>query len=101
METVIKALLASRQALLIVFGVCFILIGLAGGIVYSGFLPVSGPLERALAGVIGLILISFLSSRNDTLNGSKVGDFGIKIISPDKNEMIGGKIKVNGTYEKR
>lgn len=103
MEIFIKALLASRQALLIVFGVSLIIIGLSGGIVYSGWLPVPGLFERFIAGIIGAVLIglSFLPSRNDVLDGSKISDFCIKITSPDHEEGINGKVKVKGTYEKR
>lgn len=56
---VLNTLLESPPAIAIVLGVILLGLGLASGVTYSGWFPITGQAERSIAGVCGVLSICF------------------------------------------
>lgn len=103
MEKVVNAILSSRQTLLLLLGVCFVVLAIAGGVTYEQWLPMPGKMERLLAGFSGFVLVglSFLRPQTDGLSEEQIRSFGITIRSPIEGTEVSGKTHVNGDYKKK
>jgi hypothetical protein len=94
-------LLDSVPTLLIILGTVLLILGLAGGITYNDWLPLTDLYARILAVLGGTALIGigiFQSSRSST-NIPKSGKFGIKITSPAEGDHV-DQLTVRGSIKK-
>lgn len=98
-EQIVAKLVESLPALLIVLGGFLIVLGVAGGITYGGWLPIAGVGWRVGAVGVGLLIIGlgFYPRREPpTPHGSS---FGIKIEYPQPGDRV-DVLDVRGTLKK-
>ena len=97
-----RYLLASRPALLLLLGIGLMLLGLAGGVAYGGWLPIHGTPERIACGIVGAIVfaLSFLRDSFGADLKGKANALGMKFVEPIENISIVGLIDVRGTLDK-
>jgi len=94
-------LLDSVPTLVVILGAILLILGLAGGVTYNDWLPLSERYARILAGLVGVVLIGigiYQSSRSST-NIPKPRKYGIKITSPAEGDHV-DQLTVRGLIKK-
>jgi hypothetical protein len=99
---VLQYLLTSNS--LLVFGTMFLLLGAGGGVRYKGWFPIDGALWRIVVVATGVVFIglNFVLRQRPiaALNPNAVRSLGVKILYPESNATIIGKVDVRGTTAK-
>lgn len=101
-EAIVNKLLDSVPMALVVLGAVFVLLGLAGGITYQQWLPISDEMPRIASGLIGAVLIGvgiFRSHISKPLVVQPI-DYSIKILSPTTGSQV-TKVDVSGSIKKK
>jgi hypothetical protein len=95
------SIVASIPALLIVFGICLGVLGLAGGVTYNRILPITGERERWVAAGVGLALVIVGLWRSISGVTDQIPDpqsFGVEITYPPRGAGV-SKLTVTGRME--
>ena len=94
-----KGLTESAPSLLIILGIVCLLLGLAGGVTYRQWLPITEAWARILAIVVGVSMVGLGYRAKHTVLPNPE-DFGIEITSPNKGNTVDEIFNVTMTLEK-
>lgn len=99
--TIAKNLTGSAPVLAVVVGAVFALLGLAGGITYQQWLPMTEVPTRLLSGALGVGLIIFGLNRANATNANRFQprEYGIKIQYPTAGSQVSTN-DVGGSIER-
>lgn len=102
----IKTIVTTPAGLMAFFGLVLLTLGAAGGIRYSGWLPIDEGAWRIAFGLLGTALLGFAAWRASTisvqalLTDSEIKALDIKIVAPRHDEVVGDRLTVKVTSEK-
>ena len=99
--TLIAKLLDSLPTLLVILGVALLVLGLAGGVTYNGWLPIPDAAGRVGAATAGIAIcgIGLYLSRTSKATALTSSAYGIKITHPKDGDEV-EVVDVRGTIKK-
>lgn len=100
-STLISKLLDSLPTLLVVLGVALIVLGLAGGVTYNAWLPISDVPGRAGAGIAGIVIGGIGLYLSNPSKGTRVTSsaYRVRITHPRDGDEV-DIVDVRGTITK-
>ena len=89
-ETILSKLIESVPVLLIVLGVLLFGLGIAGGVTYHGWFPITELPARVAAIVAGILVfsLSIAMNRKATNEAPSARRFGIEILYPKEGDEV-------------
>jgi hypothetical protein len=97
-ETVVTAVIGSIPTLLIILGVALLLLGMAGGVRYHSFLPITGYWQFVAAAAGVALCVTGLIRTSNRTSFPKATDFNVAIASPADGERV-ANVTVRGTIK--
>jgi hypothetical protein len=101
-KTIVEKILSNFPTCLALLGVVLVVLGLAGGVKYNGFLPIPDTEGRVAAGFFGALLVAIgvalYRSQSKRLVNPRIARSDIKITSPREGEEV-NTVDVHGVIE--